>query len=288
MQYPGAGPALVGDFRRLARVTRMSASWIPGPDLGPLLEEFVSRVEEELDYEREAATQKVFSEAFAGDPDVVIPAVVHHGPTLLVSEWLDGVPLSRIIAGGTPAQRDLAATRYLEFHVAGPARARLLHADPHPGNFRLLDDGRLGVMDFGAVDRLPGGLPPVIGRLLSRALEDDAESVWRGLREEGFVRPHLEVDPQELLDVIDPFLDPLRVPEYRFSRDWLRTHAERFRDPRSVDFRTGLRLNLPPEYMMIQRVWAGGIGVLCQIDGVVPARAVLAGGLPGADFGPLF
>lgn len=287
VQYPGAGPALVGDFRRLARVTRMSASWIPGPDLGPLLDEFVSRVEEELDYEREAANQKVFSEAFAGDPDVAIPAVVHHGPTMLVSEWLDGVPLSRIIAEGTPEQRDLAATRYLEFHVAGPARARLLHADPHPGNFRLLPDGRLGVMDFGAVDRLPGGLPPVIGRLLSRALEDDADSVLEGLREEGFVRPHLDVDAQELLDVIDPFIDPLRVPEYRFSRDWLRTHAERYRDPRSVDFRTGLRLNLPPDYMMIQRVWAGGIGVLCQIDGVVPARAVLSEGLPGAEFGPL-
>ncbi|WP_040633486.1 ABC1 kinase family protein [Mobilicoccus pelagius] len=286
-QYPGAGPALVGDFRRLARVTRMSASWLPGLDLGPLLDEFVGRVEEELDYGREAANQKVFAEVFDGDPDVAVPAVVHHGPTLLVTEWLDGTPLSRIIAEGTDEQRDLAATRYLEFHVAAPARARLLHADPHPGNFRLLDDGRLGVMDFGAVDRLPGGLPPVIGRLLSRALEDDAESVLAGLREEGFVRPHIDVDADELLDVIDPFIDPLRVPEFCFTRDWLRTHAERYRDPRSVDFRTSLRLNLPPDYMMIERVWAGGIGVLCQIDGVVPARAVLANGLPGAEFGPM-
>ncbi|GMA38900.1 ABC1 kinase family protein [Mobilicoccus caccae] len=287
VQYPGAGPALVGDFRRLARVTRMSAGWLPGLDLQPLLEEFVARVEEELDYEREAAGQKVFAKAFAGDPHIVVPAVVHHGPTIIVSQWLEGTPLSRIISGGTTEQRDHAATRYLEFHLAGPERARLLHADPHPGNFRILPDGRLGVMDFGSTDRLPGGLPTAIGRLLTRALEDDAQTVLDGLREEGFIRPHMEVDAEELLDLIDPFIDPVREPEYRFSRDWLRSHAERLRNPRSVDFRTSLRLNLPTEYMLIQRVWAGGIGVLCQINGVVPARRILAEGLPGAEFSPV-
>ena len=54
----------------------------------------------------------------------------------------------------------------VRFLFSGPARAGLLHADPHPGNFRLLADGRLGVLDFGAVDRLPDGLPPIFGRLL--------------------------------------------------------------------------------------------------------------------------
>lgn len=284
VQYPGAGPALVGDFRRLARVTRMSAGWLPGLDLQPLLEEFVGRVAEELDYEREAASQKTYSEAFAGDPHILVPAVVHHGPTLLVTEWLDGLPLSRIIAEGTEEQRSHAATRYLEFHVAGPECARLLHADPHPGNFRLLPDGRLGVMDFGATDRLPDGLPTAIGELLTRALEEDAQAVLDGLREEGFVRAHIDIDAEELLDVIDPFLDAVRVDEFRPTRGWLRSHAERLRDPRSVDFRTSLRLNLPPEYMMIQRVWAGGVGVLCQLAGVVPVRSVLARGLPGAEF----
>ncbi len=39
----------------------------------------------------------------------------------------------------------------------------MLHADPHPGNFRMLDDGRLGILDFGAVNRLPGGYPRRIG-----------------------------------------------------------------------------------------------------------------------------
>ena len=83
---------------------------------------------------------------------------------MIVSEWLDGVSLSTLIASGTPQERDLGARRYLEFLLAGPARAGLLHADPHPGNFRLCADGRFGVLDFGAVKRLPDGMPPEIGR----------------------------------------------------------------------------------------------------------------------------
>ena len=58
--------------------------------------------------------------------------------------------------------------------VLGPGPGRLLHADPHPGNFRLLEDGRLGVLDFGAVDRLPDGLPPFFGRMLRIMHEDEA------------------------------------------------------------------------------------------------------------------
>ena len=104
---------------------------------------------------------------------------------VLVSEWMDGTPLSRIISDGSKEQRDRAGILLVRFLFSGPARAGLLHADPHPGNFRLLDDGRLGVLDFGAVDRLPDGLPPFFGRLL-RIMHDpdelDIGAVERELR----------------------------------------------------------------------------------------------------------
>lgn len=287
VQYPGAGPALIGDFRRLSRVTRLSAGWIPGLDLTPLLTELVDRVEDELDYEAEAAHQRLFAQAFATDPDLHVPSVVHASRTVIVSEWLEGTPLSKIITDGTQEERDLAASRYLEFHLAGPQRVRLLHADPHPGNFRMMPDGRLGVMDFGSVDDLPSGLPLAIGELLTRALVEDAPTILAGLRDEGFIRPTMDIDPEELLDMLDPFLDPLRTPTFLFTRDWLNSHVQRFQNPSTVDFRTGIKLNLPAEYMLIHRVWAGGIGVLCQIAGEVPARQILDDGLPGAAFPPL-
>lgn len=284
IQYPHAGAALVGDFRRMAQATKLLASWIPGLDLGPLLAELVERVEDELDYELEARSQRRFGEAFEGDPHVFVPAVVHQRGTVIITEWMEGVPLSAIIRDGSPEQRSQAATRYLEFLVAGPQRARLLHADPHPGNFRLLEDGRLGVLDFGAVQELPDGLPSAIGRLLTHALAGEAEPLLLGLRGEGFVLPSMQVDADAVLNLITPFLEPFTVPRYRLQRQWLRDVATRIQDPRGEEWRTSLKLNLPRDYLLIERVWIGGLGVLAQLEGEVPVAKVLARWLPEADY----
>ena len=283
IQYPGAAQALIGDFKRIAQVTRVSAAWVPGLDLDPLLRELVDRVEDELDYDLEARRQRQFGDAFDGDEHVFVPAVVHQRGAVLISEWMDGTPLSRIIADGTPQQRADAGTRYMEFLLSAPQRARLLHADPHPGNFRLLDDGRLGVMDFGAVDDLPDGLPPAMGELVTAAVEEDAETLLAGLRQEGFVLPTMALDPWAVLDLLAPFLAPLSEPTFVFRREWLREMANRIQDPRGEEWRTGMKINLPPEYLLIHRVWAGGIGVLCQLGGEVPARDLVGELLPGAD-----
>ena len=170
VQYPGAGQALISDLNQVSRVARVAAGWMPGLAIKPILEELKSRVAEELDYTLEAHSQKTFATAFAGHPDFAIPDVVHHKGNVLVTEWLDGVPLSVIIASGSQDARDAAAARYMEFLLVGPQVAGLLHADPHPGNFRMLADGRLGILDFGAVNRLPDGLPVEMGQLLTMAL----------------------------------------------------------------------------------------------------------------------
>jgi predicted unusual protein kinase regulating ubiquinone biosynthesis (AarF/ABC1/UbiB family) len=157
IQYPGAGKALLSDFSQLSRVARLFSVLMPGLDAKPLLAELRSRAAEELDYRLEASSQEAFAVAYEGDPDVSVPHVVAATSHVLVSEWMDGTPLAQIIADGTTTERDRAGVMIVRFLFSGPARVSLLHADPHPGNFRLLADGRLGVLDFGAVDRLPGG-----------------------------------------------------------------------------------------------------------------------------------
>jgi predicted unusual protein kinase regulating ubiquinone biosynthesis (AarF/ABC1/UbiB family) len=283
IQYPGAGEALLSDLAQVSRVARMSAGWIPGIDIKPIMEELTRRAREELDYRLEAEAQAGFHAAFDGDPDFAIPAVVASADHVIVSEWLEGTPLSRIIASGAPEERDAAAAHYLEFLLAGPQRAGLLHADPHPGNFRLTEDGRLGVLDFGAVNRLPDGLPPHMGALLARALEGDADAVVAGLREDGFIKPSIAVDGEALLSYLDPFLEPARHETFRFTRAFLRELFAHINDPRRPQWGVGLKLNLPPQYVLIHRVWLGGIGVLCQIEGEVPARSTLRKHLPGFE-----
>ncbi|MFN8075845.1 MAG: AarF/ABC1/UbiB kinase family protein [Kineosporiaceae bacterium] len=283
IQYPGAGDALIGDFAQVSRIARLAGGMLPGMDIKPVLEELKARVAEELDYTLEADAQASFAAAFRGDPVFAIPEVVLATHHLIVSEWIDGVPLSRIIASGTQQQRDDAAWHYAEFLFAGPARAGLLHADPHPGNFRLLPDGRFGVLDFGAVKRLPTGMPPEIGRLLTVALQEDAEGVVAGLRDEGFIKASVSIDPDGLLEYLSPFLEPARHDTWRFDRAWARALFGHINDPRKPTWSVGLKLNLPPEYLLIHRVWLGGVGVLCQLDGDVPVLQVLAEWLPEFD-----
>jgi predicted unusual protein kinase regulating ubiquinone biosynthesis (AarF/ABC1/UbiB family) len=281
VQYPGADKALMADLNQLARMGKMFAAWIPGIEIRPLIDELRERVAEELDYLRESQSQRAYAAAFEGDPDFLIPHVLSASPHVLITEWVDGTPLSAIIAAGTQEERDLAGTLLERFLLCGPARAGLLHADPHPGNFRMTPDGRLCVLDFGAVAHLPDGLPLAMGTLLRLAQSGDAETVLEGLRIEGFVRPHIEIDPGQVLSYLDPFVEPARHETFTFSRDWMRGQFTRLNDIRNPDFTVGLKLNLPPSYALIHRVWLGTIGVLCQLGATVPMRAELEQWAPG-------
>ncbi|GGL78308.1 ABC transporter ATP-binding protein [Streptomyces fumigatiscleroticus] len=287
VQYPGAGEALLSDLTQLSRFARLLGPLVPGVDIKPLITELKDRVSEELDYGLEAQAQQVHAEEFADDPDVVVPDVVHQCEQVLITKWIDGIPLSEIIADGTQEQRDRAGQLLARFLFSGPARTGLLHADPHPGNFRLLPGGpgdgdwRLGVLDFGTVDRLPGGLPTPIGESLRMTLDGEAEAVYGLLRSEGFVKESIELDPGAVLDYLLPIIEPARVDEFTFTRGWIRSQAARIADPRSPAHQLGKQLNLPPAYLLIHRVTLSTIGVLCQLGATVRLREELDAWLPG-------
>jgi predicted unusual protein kinase regulating ubiquinone biosynthesis (AarF/ABC1/UbiB family) len=281
VQYPGAGDALRSDLNQLSRLASLFKAVQPGLDVKPLVAELRDRVTEELDYELEAASQEAFATAFAGDPLIFVPPVVARSPRVLVTEWVDGTPVSVIIADGSQEDRDAVGLRMATLHFSAPARAGLLHADPHPGNFRLLSDGRLGVLDFGAVARLPGGHPEPIGRLTRLALAGDAQGVLDGLREEGFVRKDAEVDAVAVLSYLRPMLEPIAVPRFKFTRAWLRAEAGRIANPKGPAYQLGRQLNLPPAYLLVHRVTLGSIGVLCQLEAEAPYRAIVEEWLPG-------
>ena len=280
IQYPGAGRALMSDLSQLSRCARLFSALMPGLDAKPLLAELRERVAEELDYRLEAAAQDAFAAAYASAPDVCIPRVVCVSDHVLVSEWLDGIPLARIIADGTTAQRDRAGIMMIRFLFSGPARVGLLHADPHPGNFRLLADGRLGVLDFGAVARLPDGFPPIFGRVLRLMHQGgDLGKLEDEFRSHGYLRDGVSVDLAAVRAFLAPLAEPSRAESFRFSREWLHTETAQAAALRSSSVLR--RLNLPPSYVLIHRVLAAGLGVLCQLECEAPFRAEVLRWLPG-------
>ncbi len=281
LQYPGAGPALMADFTQLSRMARLFSRVSPGLEVKPLLAELKDRVLEELDYSLEADAQRAFAAAYADDPDIAVPRVIASAPKAMVTDWMDGTALSRIIASGTVEQRDKAGSLLVLLHYSAPQRARMLHADPHPGNFRILADGRLGVFDFGAVARLPGGSPKPLGQLTRAAVDRDATAVLRIMREQGFIREGIAVDARQVMDYLGPIVEPLREAQFTFSREWMRGQAARVGDPRSEEAKVGRLFNLPPSYLLIHRVTMGSIGVLCQLGATAPYRQLAEKWQPG-------
>ncbi|MBW4720580.1 ABC1 kinase family protein [Saccharothrix obliqua] len=281
VQYPGADEALQADLKQLLRFSRLIQAIMPGTEVKPLLEELRDRYLEELDYRTEADYQRGFAKAFDGDARVLVPKVVASAPKVMVTEWTDGTPLSKIIRSGEREERDLAGRLLSEFHFSAPSRSGLLHADPHPGNFMLGADGRLRVLDFGAVARLPDGLPRTLGLMTRLALEGRSRDLVELLRSEHFIRPGTELSEEDVLNYLAPFVEPLRAETFHFTRKWLQRQAERVGDLRSPDSQTGRSLNLPPQYLLIHRVTLGATGILCQLDANVPAHDIVARWQPG-------
>jgi predicted unusual protein kinase regulating ubiquinone biosynthesis (AarF/ABC1/UbiB family) len=272
VQYPGAGEALMSDLRQIARVARSVAPVFPGIDIKPLVAELQARAADELNYSLEADAQRVFAAAFRDDPDYVIPDVVAVGGEAIVTEWMESPhSLAEVIRTGSQEERDRYGELLARFLFVGPARTGMLHADPHPGNFRPLpglegQPGRLGVLDFGAVARLPDrNFPEAMGRLIRIAVEADPDTLVAGLREEGFIKDNVKVDPQLVLDYLAPFVEPAREHEFRFTRAWMREQFERINNPRDPAFAMATKLNLPTSYLLIHRTWLGGLGLLSQV-----------------------
>lgn len=283
IQYPDIAEALRSDMRAVSVMTRAAAMVAPGLALPPLVTEMRTRLAEELDYLAEAAAQRRFAAAYRDDPRFVVPDVIFATPRVLVTEWLEATPFVELAVNGAQAERDRAAQLYMRFLLSGPELAGRLHTDPHPGNFRLTGDGRLGVLDFGSTLAMPHGMPATFGRLLTVLRRGETAEIVAGLREEGFVRPDATVEADKLRDYLAPFTVPAGHDEFSFSRAWLRSQFSRVNDPRNPEFGVALQLTLPPEHLFTHRVWLGCVGVLCQLEATVAVRSEIERWLPGFD-----
>jgi predicted unusual protein kinase regulating ubiquinone biosynthesis (AarF/ABC1/UbiB family) len=129
----------------------------PSVDPAAIVREFRERILDELDLEHEATAMRRFHRALRSHPYLSVPAPVTRlaHENVLVSEWVDGVPLTQAPDLGE------ACSRLVTF-VIGAARFGFIHADPDPRDVLVRPDGRLAILDFGATraverDRLDRG-----------------------------------------------------------------------------------------------------------------------------------
>ncbi len=272
IQYPGVAEALTADLRQLDRATPLMRLGAPALDPRSVFDQLRERLIDELDYQREADAQQAFADAFAGDPDILVPAVVHTSDRVLVTAWVDGAPLAEVITSGTSSERDQAGAHLLRLFLSSPSRAGRIHGDPHPGNFRLLDDGRLAVLDFGSTEPLTNGWPSALGRLLRAGRDRDAAFLLREAVKSRLLEPDA-VTATSLLDPLDPWFAPLRSEQFHFDRTWLQHEGRVWSNPRNAASRLQRKARMPSRHLLVQRVAFGLLGVLTSLDATVAVRA---------------
>jgi predicted unusual protein kinase regulating ubiquinone biosynthesis (AarF/ABC1/UbiB family) len=293
IQYPGADEALRADLKTMRRLVGIFKQLAPGADVQGVVDELIERTEMELDYRLEADNQRVFAKAYAGHPHFLIPHVVASAPKVVIQEWIEGTPMAEIIRNGTVEQRDLMGIRLAEFTFDAPRRLEMIHGDAHPGNFMLMPDGRMGVIDFGAVAPLPGGFPVELGMSVRLARDKNYDLLLPTLEKGGFIQKGQQVSVRDIDDMLRQYVEPVQVEVFHYTRKWLQKMAGMQLDRSVAQIRTARQLDLPPKLAMPMRVLASSMAILCQLDAHVPARALSEKLIPGfaepdtAAVGPL-
>ena len=173
---PGLAGAVRQDLALLEGLAGPLGAAFPGLDPQAILREVRERVLDELDLEHEAETMRRFRRSLRRHPQLVVPAPATSlaRPGVLVSEWIDGVPLTEA------AEPDQAAA-WLVIFTLGGMRAGLVHADPDPRDVLELPDGRLAILDYGATRTVSRERADLGLELVEAYAEQDAEALGSAL-----------------------------------------------------------------------------------------------------------
>jgi predicted unusual protein kinase regulating ubiquinone biosynthesis (AarF/ABC1/UbiB family) len=281
IQYPGADEALRADLKTLRRMVGVVKQLAPGVDVQGIVDELIERTEMELDYRLEADNQRAFAKAYEGHPHFLVPHIVASAPKVVIQEWIDGIAMSEIIRNGTVEQRDLMGTRLAEFIFDAPRRLEMIHGDAHPGNFMLLPDDRMGVIDFGAVAPLPGGFPIELGMTIRLARDKNYDLVLPTMEKAGFIQKGQQVSVRDIDEMLRQYVEPVKGESFHYTRKWLQRMTYRQLDRSVSQIKTARQMDLPPKLAIPMRVLASSMAIMCQLDAHVPTRKLSEELVPG-------
>ncbi|ANW63854.1 MULTISPECIES: macrolide-binding ATPase MABP-1 [Mycolicibacterium] len=281
IQYPGADEALRADLKTMRRMVSIFKQLSPGADVQGVVDELIERTEMELDYRLEADNQRAFAKAYKDHPHFVVPAVIASAPKVVIAEWIEGIPLAQIIRTGTQDQRDLMGYRLFELTDDAPRRLEMMHGDAHPGNFMLLEGDKMGVIDFGAVAPLPGGMPRELGQMLRYAVDRDYDKLLPTMEKIGFIQKGEKVSTADIDDMLKQYVQPLEVDEFHYTRKWLQKMAAVDLDRAAGQIRTARQMDIPAKLAIPMRVIASIVAISCQLDAHVPVRQIAVDLVPG-------
>jgi predicted unusual protein kinase regulating ubiquinone biosynthesis (AarF/ABC1/UbiB family) len=294
VQYPGVARAVRADLQNLGLIMRVAKRIAPGMDAKAMTREIRERLTDELDYEHEAQQHRAFARSWRGHPFIFVAPVVTElcSEHVLVSEWVEGRGFDEVKAMDRAA-RDRFGEIVFRFFFGSLYRNGHFSGDPHPGNYRLMDDGRVAFMDFGMTKRVSGEDLRAEVAAVRAAMDGDPIQLHRRLGAMGFFDPADErVTPEA---VFDHFRDVtawyIEDREVTITRDLVARVLIDFGDPRSRHWPLMRRETMPPQAMLARRMEALTLGVLGQLEATANwhliAREWLFDDPPSTELGEL-
>ncbi|MGI8462624.1 MAG: ABC1 kinase family protein [Solirubrobacterales bacterium] len=267
IQYPEIADALEADLRNAGTIVRLAKALAPGLDPKAIAEELKERVMEELDYEFEAQNQRSFARAYRDHPFIYVPQVITRlsRRKVLVSEFVEGIDFAEVKELGE-TERSRYGEIVFRFHFGSIYHLQHFNADAHPGNYILMDDGRVAFLDFGMTKKLDPEQIELEQVAVDAAVRKDPEALRVALHDLGFVKNPKKVDAERLLDhvmLVGGWY--LEDREYQVSARRVMKVIESTSDPRSEYYDLMRRESIPADELMGRRMETGVLAVLAQL-----------------------
>jgi predicted unusual protein kinase regulating ubiquinone biosynthesis (AarF/ABC1/UbiB family) len=267
VQYPGVAEALESDMANAGILVRLAKALAPGLDAKAIAAELRERVLEELDYEFEAQNQRVFARAYEGHPFIYVPKV--HSKLsrrrVLVSEFVEGREFEQVKQLDQD-ERDIFGEIVFRFCFGSIYHLQHFNADTHPGNYVLMDDGRVAFLDFGMTKRVETDQIQLEQRAIDAASRDDPEALREALHDLGFISDPGNVDAERLLEhvrLVGGWY--ITDEEIQITPKRVMKMIEVTSDPRSEFYDLLRRESLPADELMGRRMETGLLAVLAQL-----------------------
>ena len=267
IQYPGVAEALESDLANAGIIVRVARALAPGLDAKAVAGELRERVLEELDYEYEAQNQRAFARAYEGHPFIYVPKVHSRlsRRRVLVSEYVDGRDFEEV-KRLPQDERDIFGEIVFRFCFGSIYHLQHFNADTHPGNYLLMDDGRVAFLDFGMTKRLQPEQIMLEQRAVDAASRDDPGALREALDEIGFLRDADAIDAQRLLEHVK-FVGGwyLEDEQLEITPKRVMKMIEVTSDPRSDFYDLVRKEAIPADELMGRRMETGLLAVLAQL-----------------------
>jgi predicted unusual protein kinase regulating ubiquinone biosynthesis (AarF/ABC1/UbiB family) len=267
IQYPGVADAIRADMQNAGMILRLAKALAPGLDAKAAADELKARVTEELDYEHEAQSQRAFSRGYRGHPFIYVPDVITRlsHDRVLVTEWVDGMDFEQV-KELPQEERDRFAEIVFRFCFGSIYHLQHFNADAHPGNYILMDDGRVAFLDFGMTKHLDKEQIELEITALEAVFDEEPERLRVALHDLGFLNNPKRVDAERLMEHVKTVGGwYMEDREVTVDSKLVMEAIAAVSDPRSEFYELMRRENVPANELMGRRMESGVLAVLGQL-----------------------